>query len=154
MSTCSRSFHLILTSLILLTPLPASAAGSSLDLLLRSDTRELELWHGPQRILVYTFGTNQFKPYIRELNTLDGVNVLRDAPADHLHHHGLMYAIQVNGINFWEEAKSSGYQVPHSEITREVKRGAVGPPQARFSHLIHWVPPEGAQHPILNRSLY
>ncbi len=32
-------------------------------------------------LLVYAFATNQFKPYVRELYTMRGENVLRDAPA-------------------------------------------------------------------------
>ena len=60
------------------------------------------------KILVYAFATNQFKPYVRELYTLRGENVTRDAPPDHLHHHGLMYAVYVNGINFWEERGAPG----------------------------------------------
>jgi len=44
-----------------------------------------------------------FKPYIAKLTTPGGVNVLRDAPADHSHHHALMFAIIVDGVNFWEE---------------------------------------------------
>ncbi|MCL2710657.1 MAG: PmoA family protein, partial [Planctomycetaceae bacterium] len=38
-----------------------------------------------------------------ELRTPSGKNILRDAPWDHLHHHALMYAIRVDGHNFWEE---------------------------------------------------
>jgi hypothetical protein len=147
MLTSVRSFQLILASLVLLGSSPASAADSSFNILFRADSRELELRHRSNRILVYAFGTNQFKPYVRELYTLDGINVLRDAPADHPHHHGLMYAIQVNGINFWEEAKSSGYQIPHAEFIREVKHGPTGPPHARFSHILYWVPPAAALLP-------
>ena len=57
----------------------------------------LEVRYKGQKILVYAFATNQFKPYVRELYTLRGENVTRDAPPDHLHHHGLMYAVYVNG---------------------------------------------------------
>ena len=51
----------------------------------------------------YRFGDVPFKPYIDELRTPSGKNILRDAPWDHLHHHALMYAIRVDGHNFWEE---------------------------------------------------
>src|SRR5574342_147613 len=61
-------------------------------------------------LLTYALATNQFKPYVRELRSLRGDNVLRDAPSDHLHHHGLMYAIRVNGVNFWEEINQPGHE--------------------------------------------
>ncbi|MDR1141344.1 MAG: PmoA family protein, partial [Planctomycetaceae bacterium] len=51
----------------------------------------------------YRFNNVRFKPYIEKLRTPSGRNILRDAPYDHLHHHGLMFAIAVNGCNFWEE---------------------------------------------------
>src|SRR5215469_14141282 len=56
-----------------------------------------------QKILVYSFAQEKFKPYVKELCTFSGHNILRDSPQDHLHHHGLMYGIVVNGLNFWEE---------------------------------------------------
>ena len=34
--------------------------------------------------------------------------MVRDAPSDHLHHHGLMFAVQVNEVNFWEERGTPG----------------------------------------------
>lgn len=51
----------------------------------------------------YRFGNVPFKPYIETLRTPEGRNVLRDAPWDHLHHHGLMFAISANGCDFWGE---------------------------------------------------
>jgi hypothetical protein len=38
------------------------------------------------------------------------MNILRDAPADHLHHHGLMFAIGVDEVDFWAEDNLSGHQ--------------------------------------------
>ena len=46
---------------------------------------------------------NEYKTYISELYTPDGRNILRDSPADHVHHHALMFAIAADGVNFWEE---------------------------------------------------
>jgi len=54
----------------------------------------------------YRFGDVPFKPYIDELRTPSGKNILRDAPNDHLHHHGLMFAIEVGDCGFWEEKGS------------------------------------------------
>ena len=51
-----------------------------------------------------------YKPYVQELNSPAGINVLRDNVPDHLHHHALMYAIAVDGVNFWEEQKAPGVQ--------------------------------------------
>jgi hypothetical protein len=133
--------QVLLTVAALFATSSSFGAEKAFSFTFRADVREVELSLRGSRVLLYAFGTNQLKPYVRELYTLDGVNVLRDAPADHLHHHGLMYAIKVNGINFWEETKESGRQVPQSELTREVRIDAQGRQQASFSHVIHWVPP-------------
>ncbi|MCX8154931.1 MAG: PmoA family protein [Verrucomicrobiae bacterium] len=71
----------------------------------------LQILHQARPLLLYVFTNTQFKPYVKELCTLQGTNVLLDAPADHLHHHGLMLAFKVNDINFWEESPTAGVQV-------------------------------------------
>ena len=53
-----------------------------------------------------------FKPYIFQLYSPGGVAVLRDAVPDHIHHHGLMFALAVNGVTFWEEGKIGGREIP------------------------------------------
>jgi hypothetical protein len=92
-----------------------------------------------RQLFAYNFASNQFKPYVRELFTLRGDNVLRDAPADHLHHHGLMYAIGVNGVNFWEEANQPGHQRHVTWLAQDTRRSPGGLPRASFTELIHWV---------------
>jgi hypothetical protein len=124
----------------------AGSAGlhAAASFLLHTDPRALEILHERRTILTYPFATNQFKPYVRELITLDGVDLLRDAPADHLHHHGLMYGIKVNDINFWEEALTAGRQVPQAELIRDFKKTDAGLPRTQFSQTLHWVGPENA----------
>ena len=55
-----------------------------------------------------------YKPYVDVLLTPESRNVLRDGPSDHLHHHGLMFAVAVDGINFWEEVAGHGKQIERS----------------------------------------
>jgi hypothetical protein len=62
-------------------------------------------------LMRYRYRDVPFKPYVQALYSPQGVNVLRDAPEDHLHHHALMYAVAVDGVNFWEEQKAPGRQV-------------------------------------------
>ncbi len=100
-----------------------------------------------RKLLTYAFGSNQFKPYVRELFTLAGDNILRDSPTDHSHHHGLMYAVHVNDVNFWEEIDHPGHQRHLSLVDQSTGRNARGLPQAQFTELIHWVPPGDQDRP-------
>ncbi len=114
-------------------------AASPLAVDVRAPVGELEIRFKDQKLLVYAFATNQFKPYVRELYTLTGENVLRDAPPDHLHHHGLMYAVYVHGTNFWEERGEAGFEKPAKRLTYNKGKSREGLPRAEFSQSIYWV---------------
>ena len=64
--------------------------------------------------VLYVFGGARFaafKPYVKELLSPKGVNPLRDNVPDHIHHHGLMFAVAVDGVDFWAETKNCGRQI-------------------------------------------
>jgi hypothetical protein len=117
----------------------AACAQSPMSIDVRAESGELEVRFKDQKLLVYAFASNQFKPYVRELYTLRGENVLRDAPADHLHHHGLMYAIRANGINFWEEREAPGIEKPVQLLAYVTGKSPAGLPQAQFIQSVHWL---------------
>src|SRR5437899_1829831 len=75
----------------------AGSAQSQLRLDAGMATNAWIVSHQGQPLLRYVFNPRQYKPYVAEFSAPGGRNVLRDAPFDHLHHHGLMYAIKVNG---------------------------------------------------------
>ncbi len=94
--------------------------------------------HQGQVLLRYVFNPRQYKPYVAEFRAPGGRNLLRDAPPDHLHHHGLMYAIKVNGANFWEEVTGSG-------VERVVATSAsTAGNTATLQQVLHWVLPQDA----------
>ena len=68
----------------------------------------VSLNQGEQTFVEYRFSTDDFKPYVQVLRTPSGINVLRDRPYDHLHHRGLMFAVNMNDIEFWGQAWSMG----------------------------------------------
>lgn len=90
-------------------------------------------------VLIYAHSARQFKPYIKALFDLSGYNVLLDAPSDHLHHHGIMYAVMVNGINYWQEREDTGFQ--RSLRIEEQRTGLDdrGLPYASFVNVIEWL---------------
>lgn len=100
--------------------------------------------HQGRTVFSYAFGPGRFKPHVRELATIEGRNLLRDAPSDHLHHHALMYAIRVNGINFWEEIPGSGVQKPVETTTSLSANPDGGVSRATLSQTLHWVTAENA----------
>jgi hypothetical protein len=79
------------------------AADGTVKQLSDQKSSKIILKSGDKVIADYRFRNVPFKPYIEKLRTPLGRNILRDAPYDHLHHHGLMFAIAINGCNFWEE---------------------------------------------------
>jgi hypothetical protein len=142
----ANRWRLMIKYLVLIFSAAAGALVSAADFSF-SSTSQITEWNvdwGGRRVMVYAFAPSQFKPYVKELHTLNGDNVLRDAPSDHLHHHALMYAIRVNGINFWEETAGCGVQRAVKTQPPVVRRDAAGHPEARLVQTIHWVAPQHA----------
>ncbi|MBI2421468.1 MAG: PmoA family protein [Candidatus Hydrogenedentes bacterium] len=100
--------------------------------------------HDGRTLLRYRFGEVPFKPYVQEWFSPKGVNILRDAPADHKHHHALMFAISVDGVNFWEEKDAPGTQA-HRGLSA-VHTGRTGDvAYASLTEQLDWIaPPTGA----------
>jgi len=101
----------------------------------------LTVLDGKAEVMRYRYGDVPYKPYVQALCTPGGMNVLRDAPHDHLHHHALMYAIKVDGVNFWEEQQSPGRQkhvrfVDPKIVKSENQRKAV------FTEQLAWEDPK------------
>lgn len=105
---------------------------------------EWSVWNGPQKVFTYSFDPAKFKPYVKELCTVNGFNILRDAPPDHLHHHALMYGIRVNGVNFWEETSGSGVEKVVQTAEPQLGNSVAGQSQARLVQVLHWLRPEDA----------
>ena len=104
---------------------------------------------GNSGVLWYRYEDVPFKPYIQKLLTPGGVNVLLDAPSDHLHHHALMFAVAVNGVNFWEEQNNPGRQ-KHKAYANYVEVGdRTNPHMAGFDEQLEWINP-GTGELLLN----
>ncbi len=86
----------------------------------------VEIHDGSRPLARYRYEKVPFKPYVQELFTPSGVNVLRDSPADHKHHHGLMFAVGVNDTDFWGETPKDGRQVQRALRTVGASGGKNG----------------------------
>jgi hypothetical protein len=75
-----------------------------------------------RRVLRYRYANVPMKPYVDQLFSPAGVQVLRDSPHDHKHHHGLMFATAADGVDFWGEEPQSGKQKKRSLTTRDGMR--------------------------------
>jgi hypothetical protein len=84
---------------------------------------------------------------VRELFTPAGVQVLRDSPGDHKHHHALMFAVKADGVDFWGEQPGAGiekFRARESIRTKVHSGGGWGD----FTSLLDWVDPQ-ANAPLL-----
>jgi len=90
----------------------------------------------------YRFADAPFKPYLAELYSPKGIQILRDSPSDHKHHHALMFAVTVDGVNFWEEATSPGVQV-HGRFEDVGTAIQGGVERAGFTERLDWTAPDG-----------
>lgn len=75
------------------------------------DTTTIKFSRGAKTLLEYRFASVPFKPYVSQMWTPGGVQVLRDSPFDHKHHHALMFAIEADGVDFWSETAKNGKQL-------------------------------------------
>jgi hypothetical protein len=101
---------------------------------------------GSKLLLRYPYHNVPFKPYVKKLFSPAAVNILRDAPVDHHHHHALMFAVKVNGVNFWEESPTAGRQLHKSftdvktdtktDVENDKRRDTC---KASFTEQIDWI---------------
>jgi hypothetical protein len=104
-------------------------------------------------VLEYQVSPNPRKPYVKQLLTPSGINVLRDSPDDHRHHHGLMFAVSVDGVDYWSELDSCGRQISR-QASRETSSHVDGPyvggasgfeAFGYLSHFLNWLDPGGQE---------
>ena len=95
-------------------------------------------------VLEYRNNDDLFKPYVAKFFSRAGVNVLRDQIADHPHHHGLMFAVGIDGVDFWSEAKNCGRQISKSFGPTKDKPSEF-PEAAVIDNQLQWVGPQGGQ---------
>jgi hypothetical protein len=108
----------------------------------KNDGASITVSAGSHLVMRYAYENVPFKPYVKELYSPDGVNVLLDAPSDHLHHHALMFAVKVDGINFWEESEQPGRQkhIAFIEVKPTKKAG-----ESNIIEQLDWIDPKGNQ---------
>lgn len=89
------------------------------------------------------------KPYADQLFTLGGTQILRDSPFDHKQHHALMFAVGVDGVNFWEETPTSGHENHEgfADLGAALRGGLNA---ATFSERLSWAVPQ--KEPLLRET--
>ncbi|MCL4205819.1 MAG: PmoA family protein [Pirellulaceae bacterium] len=105
----------------------------------------LAIRSGDRDLLVYQSQPNPFKVYVQSLTTPAGRQILRDSPHDHIHHRALMYAMGVDGVDFWGEAPGGrhGKQIPAGGATRSVAVTADDLWQANIEQDLDWRDADG-----------
>ena len=120
---------------------PAVAAGA---MQVKTQENTVTISRGERLLLRYRYGDVPYKPYVDRLYSPGGVNVLLDAPHDHLHHHALMYAITADGVNFWEEHNAPGRQV-HLRFNDTKVGSHKDVSCAGFGQQLNWVNPRSGE---------
>jgi len=112
-SDTRRPFALFSVLVLLTLPTTVPAA----DLQAVEDGGAVTIQDGDRVLLVYRSTPSPYKVYVKQWYTPAGLQVLRDSPHDHVHHHSLMYAIGAEDVDFWgEHARyNPGKQVPRGD---------------------------------------
>jgi len=115
------------------------------DMRITTDQNALSIHTGERILMSYRYNSVPFKPYVQKLFTPDGLNVLLDAPSDHKHHHALMFAVTVDGVNFWEEQKTPGRQQHRRFADMTIGQRGGSLPYAGFAEQIDWINPSSGR---------
>ena len=147
-----KSLQQIMLILLIANWMTATASQMLADdnLRIAQDQSTVSIFDGNRPVLRYRYADVPMKPYVDQLFTPDGVQVLLDAPSDHKHHHGLMFALAVEGINFWEESEvNSGHQRNQQfSIEPKIPCDANG---AGFVQELDWIAPDSDEPVLIER---
>ena len=115
------------------------------------EANNLIIRSGEEVLLHYRYGDGQPKSYVREVFTPNGIGVLLDSPPDHVHHHALMFACAVDGVDFWADdvLHSAGSRPGRQKHRRFPSIGADSSGRwVRLEEELCWVSP-GDETPML-----
>ena len=128
--------------LIFAACLAAARPGPGQTLTVTRNDRTVQVAASACPVAEYVYRESPLKPYLSKLFTPSGVQVLRDSPADHKHHHALMFAIGVEGVDFWGEIKGCGSQAFRG-IEEPCRFSIGGMPSAEFAERLDWLAADG-----------
>ncbi len=128
---------LVLALLLLPTAL-LSAQGLSVQ----SQDGVTKVTHDGQPLLEYQSAPHPAKMYISRWFTPGGVQVLRDSPHDHVHHHALMFALGIDDVDFWSEVPAENYGRQESNnIASSAASDSSGMGEVEIKQAVRWVAP-------------
>jgi len=140
MTGLSAVLRVVIPALVAILWSLSGSAASLFDI--KDSEGAVSIRSGERPLLVYRYKDVPFKPYVQQFLSPGGFNVLRDNVPDHMHHHGLMFAVAVDGVDFWAETPNCGHQVHRSIQILPADRGDARQ-GAGFSEQIEWRNPEG-----------
>lgn len=128
-------------------------AAEPAPLQVRSGPTDVTVRAGDRTLLEYRAAASPMKPYVRQLFSPGGVQVLRDLVPDHKHHHGLMFALAVNGVTFWEESARCGGQKPRNDTSGEHGITFLDAPYTQFTRTLDWTDAQGKRLLVERREI-
>ncbi len=126
--------------------LAAGCATGAEPLIVDKDDTTIKISRLSRPLLEYRYANVPFKPYVSRmwappwpnLKLVSSVQVLRDSPSDHKHHHGLMFALEADGVDFWSETAKNGKQ-----LSRALDEPTTAADGAQFTQRLDWVATNG-----------
>jgi len=150
----SSSFSMILA---LITSISASSgqigATESTSLQIGGGPDVVTIRVGDRTVLEYCAQASPMKPYVRKLSTPGGVQILRDSPADHKHHHGLMFALGVDGVDFWGEETGAGTEKPRGPRLTTANTWILGTNCTKIFQTLDWSDAHGKKLIVESRAV-
>ena len=132
----------LIACLVLPTFLGAAIAQEPLQI--KSSDQTISVNSAGLPVLEYQLAPKPKKSYVSKLFSPGGVQILRDAPHDHLHHHSLMFALAVDGVDFWSEKDTCGSQkLSGGADVKSASRDRIG--SATIAHRLQWMAPNGSE---------
>jgi hypothetical protein len=127
--------------------LAAQSKASSISISQENDMT-ITVKSGKRELLEYRCQESPNKPYVRKLFTPAGIQILRDSPDDHKHHHALMFALKADGVDFWGEQPNAGIEKSMAVEPMSATMGGDCEGRAQFTQQLDWIDPQ-AEKPLL-----
>ena len=119
-----------------------AAGGNTAKLRIAQDNATVSIFSGDRLVLRYRYAGAAKKSYVDQLASPGGVQILRDWPPDHhRQHHGLMFCVSVDNLDFWSEEKKECGRQEHRCLREVTTTAGDGVQRAGLTEELDWVDP-------------